>query len=154
MAIKYQGESQAEIPASPEAVFPYLADLARFMDWNPFPKMDPSTISTLSDNTAEIGATLSWDGKRIGQGEMRLTELVPGVSASYAMSFGKPEKAEQATSVLSVMPSDDGGSSVAWHLSGERKFVSALMVKLIGLDKMMAKNFQEGFEQLRAVLAK
>lgn len=85
---------------------------------------------------------------------MRLTELVPGVSASYAMSFGKPEKAEQATSVLSVMPSDDGGSLVAWHLSGERKFVSALMVKLIGLDKMMAKNFQEGFEQLRAVLGK
>ena len=37
MAIKYQVESQTEIPASPEAVFPYLADLARFMDWNPFP---------------------------------------------------------------------------------------------------------------------
>lgn len=154
MAIKYQVDSQAEISASPEAVFPFIADLERFMDWNPFPKMDPSTRSTLSDNTAEIGATLRWDGKRIGQGEMRLVEIVPGVSASYAMSFGKPDKAEHATSVLSVMPSADGGSLVTWHLSGERKFVSALIVKLIGLDKMMAKNFKEGFDQLRVVLGR
>jgi uncharacterized protein YndB with AHSA1/START domain len=147
-------EATAEFDHGPESLFPYLSNLDRFMEWNPFPKMDPTTTSTLSDQTAEIGATLSWDGKRIGRGEMRLVELVPGVSATYAMRFGKPEKAEQAVSVLSVTPLGESGSRVSWHLSGERTILSALIVRLIGLDKMMTKNFKEGFDQLQAVLGK
>ncbi|MEY4743649.1 MAG: hypothetical protein RIR34_988, partial [Actinomycetota bacterium] len=43
------------------------------------------------------------------------------------------------------------GVGMTWTMEGERKFPMTLMVKVLGMDKMMAKHFTDGLGRLKAI---
>jgi len=43
------------------------------------------------------------------------------------------------------------GVEMTWTMEGERKFPMTLMVKVLGMDKMMAKHFTDGMGRLKAL---
>jgi hypothetical protein len=43
------------------------------------------------------------------------------------------------------------GVEMTWLMEGERKPLMALMVKVMGMDKMMSKHFADGLLRLKAL---
>ena len=49
-------DARTTIRASAHAVFERMSDLSRFNDWNPFPSMDPTTVSRHEGPASGVGA--------------------------------------------------------------------------------------------------
>ncbi len=76
------------INASASAVFEEINDLRRWETWQYWNTLDPEMKITYSENTVGKGASYSWDGPKLGTGNLALDESIPDKSISIKMDFG------------------------------------------------------------------
>lgn len=148
----YTIEVTEQISAPIQTVFDVMSDFAQFNEWNPFPSMDPSTVSTVGDPSTGVGATYSYVGKRIGNGKMAITALESPALIAIQMNFGAPSPA--VAEVEYRLREKDGGTEVTWFMSGKRGFMDRLMNKVLKLDVMMTGHFADGLGRLKSFLEK
>jgi uncharacterized protein YndB with AHSA1/START domain len=146
----YTIEVTEQISAPIQTVFDVMSDFAQFNEWNPFPSMDPSTVSTVGDPSTGVGATYSYVGKRIGNGKMAITALESPTLISIQMNFGAPSPA--VAEVEYRLREKDGGTEVTWFMTGTRGLMDRVMNKVLKLDVMMTGHFADGLSRLKAFL--
>lgn len=148
----YSLEAKQIINAPMSRVWSIISDLNQFNQWNPFMAMDPKTIATISKNASGEGATYSWESKKLGKGSMTFSGVYPESLITVDMNFmaPSPETAKVEWRLTHV----NDGVEMAWSMTGERKFFSALMVKVLKMDKMMTGHFVDGLARLKAVAEK
>ncbi len=137
------------IGASPEALFPFINEVHRFQEWNPFVKEDPEIRITYSGPNAGPGAACDWSGGKSGEGTMTLVENEPSKRVSYRMDFRKPFTATH-TAEFTLKP-ENGKTTVSWSLSGENNFIGKAMSVLIDCDKMCGDQFLKGLADLKTL---
>jgi hypothetical protein len=138
---------KAVIPASPEAVFAEINDLARWQAWSPWAKKDPNATFRFSENTAGPGASLAWAGNgQVGTGRMTIAESRPGECVSYRLEFEKPFKARNMAS-FDLRPAP-GGTEVVWSMRGPAPLLSRVMDLLMNMDRMIGRDFEQGLANL------
>ena len=151
MADTYVVERKQKIAASPEAVFPHVAELRKWEAWSPWASIDPTMEKTYSGEEGAVGSSYHWNGNRkVGEGHMAVTEVEAPSRVAIDLTFIKPFKSESVTEMM-VSPDGDG-SEVTWRMTGERTF----MVKVMGLigrnmDKMVGPDFEKGLASLKKV---
>lgn len=97
---KLEVSKSVSINASAEAVFEEINDLKRWESWQYWNTLDPEMKITYSENTKGKGASYSWDGPKLGVGNLALDESIPNESISIKMDFsGNP-----ASGVYSLQP--------------------------------------------------
>ena len=71
----FRVERTTHIEASPERIFPLIADFHQWAKWSPWEKADPALKRTFSGSESGMGAIYRWDGnKDVGQGQMEIVE--------------------------------------------------------------------------------
>ncbi|MFM6966647.1 MAG: SRPBCC family protein [Rhodoluna sp.] len=151
MAMKsFAIEASITIEATPAKVHEVLNDLGRLEDWNPFLTMDKSVTFSVSEKTVGPGAIFDYQGKRIGKGRMEIISSGPE-RIGYTMTFFHKKKTEVAKCEYLVAPEFEG-TKVTWTMGGERDLKMHFMGAVLGFDKMMVKNFNNGLKVLRAVI--
>ncbi len=136
------------VPAAPDRVQALVDDLRAWRAWSPWEGLDPDLQRDYTGPAAGEGAAYAWKGNRkAGQGRMRITRSEPG-RTELDLQFLKPFRARNDL-VFSFRARPDG-TEVTWTMTGERSGLATVLVKVIAMDRMIAKDFERGLEQLSA----
>ena len=142
----------ATIAAPPAAVFAQINDFQKWNAWSPWAKLDPSAKNTFDGPPAGVGAGFAWAGNsEVGEGRMTITESRPNELIRMKLEFIKPFAATNTTE-FTFQP---GGNetAVTWSMSGHNNFMGKAMGLIINCDKMVGGQFEQGFANLKAIVA-
>jgi len=119
-----------------EEVFAAIADFNTWKAWSPWLCQEPEARVDISGSPGFEGHEQRWDGKRIGAGHMKLTELDRNKKLGYALNFLKPWKSR--STVVFDFGEKNGKTEVVWYMSGTVPiflfFIRTMMSALVGSD--------------------
>lgn len=151
MGERFVVERREMIAASPAAVFERVGRLQGWDEWSPWAEMDPDMNKTYSGDEGTVGSSYHWTGNRkVGEGQMTITEVAADERVVIDLRFVKPFKSENVTEVL-LSPSGEG-TEVTWRMTGPKTFMTKAM-GLFGktMDKMVGPDFEKGLSKLRRI---
>jgi len=103
------------INASPEKIFPHVANLKAFNVWSPWADLDPDMKVEFSGTDDGVGQVMSWESDDMGKGSMKVTESVTGEKLVTALDFGQMGS---AFAQFDLVP-QAGGTKVTWSMTSE-----------------------------------
>ena len=149
MADTYTVQRSTAIDAPPDQVYAHIVDFHHWAAWSPWEDMDPGMAKTYSGSDAGKGARYAWSGNRkVGQGNMEITEATEHSNIEIALEFIKPFKASNTT-VFSLVPEGEG-TNVTWAMTGRKTFMTRVMGIFKSMDSMIGPDFERGLGKLKA----
>jgi uncharacterized protein YndB with AHSA1/START domain len=139
------------IAAPPDMLFPLVNDLRAFNRWNPYERKDPGKGSHTGGD-AGPGASYAWDSSKLGKGAMTITEASPPRQVVMRLDFETPFKATNRATF--TMEPRNGGSEMTWTMEGPSTLVTKVMDVVIGMDKMIGGDFEDGLRNLKDIAEK
>ncbi len=144
---EYHVERSVMIQAKPEAIHPWINNLKKWPEWSAWTTAKDSTLVYTYEGPEEgVGAVSKWEGKKMGQGEMTLTESDPVGGVKFDLSFDHGKY--RSKGIFTFEPAGDA-TKVVWGMDGDisrnpmDRYFSLLMDKMIGPD------FDEGLANLK-----
>jgi len=134
------------IKSSKEKIKTFLADFRNWKNWSPWLVCEPEATLHYADE----GKFYSWEGNRVGAGEMKVTEEKEH-RIDYDLTFLKPWKSK--AKVYFTFKEVDEGVLVSWYMDSSLPFFMFWMKKAtevyIGMDydrglKMLKEELEEG----------
>jgi hypothetical protein len=140
----------ARIRATPDRIFPHIADFRRWEAWSPWERLDPAMRKTHSGAASGPGSVYEWEGNsKVGTGRMEITQVTPPTGATVKLDFLKPFEAHN-TATFTLVPAGDG-TDVTWRMHGPSPFVTKVMGIFFNMDNMVGKDFERGLANLKSV---
>lgn len=139
-------ERSARIVATPEKIFPFIADFHKWPAWSPFEKMDTNLSRRYEGTDSGKGAIYAWDGKKAGAGRMEIIEAIPSKTI-IKLDFSRPMTAHNIAE-FTLVPNDEA-TIVTWAMHGPSPFITKLMHTVMSMDKMVGPMFEEGLASLK-----
>ena len=140
-------ERSVTIAAPASVVFPYVNDLRRFTQWNPFSRQEPELEETFTGPESGVGAVYAWKGAKTGQGRMTILESRSDSYVGVKLEFLAPMEATDLTE-YSITPTGDG-VTVTWAMSGPNLFLGKVMNLFGGMERMVGPDFERGLTALK-----
>jgi Polyketide cyclase / dehydrase and lipid transport len=147
----FRVERSIVVKAAPDKIFPLLNDMHRFNEWNPFDRKDPGK-GQYSGAPNGVGAAYKWDSSTLGAGSMTISETVPNERVTMKLDFLKPMEANNLAD-FTLRPKD-GGTEVTWAMYGPAPLLTKIMDVVIGMDKMVGGDFEQGLVNLKTIAEK
>jgi hypothetical protein len=146
---EFRIERSKVIAAAPQDIFPLIEDFQNWGRWSPYEKLDPKMARTFSSPSRGLGASYAWESKgRGGVGRMEILEAIPASALTIELAFTKPMKARNLARF--VLVPQGRATRVTWIMTGRHTALTKLMHRLLGLDKMIARDFEAGLSDLKA----
>lgn len=143
----------AMIPAPAPAVFEQVNNLRNWHAWSPWARLDPNAKETFEGPEAGTGASMAWAGNSdVGEGKMTITESRLNEYVAFRLDFIKPFEATN-TAEFTFEPKGNE-TMVTWSMQGRKDFMGKAMGLVFNCQKMVGDQFEQGFENLKAVLQK
>lgn len=140
---------QEIIRASPERLFPLIANFRNFIRWSPF-ENDPDMKRNFSGPEEGAGAVYSFDGnKNVGAGRVEILKAVPASDIVMRLDFLRPMKTTNEVLFRLTPLGDD--TEVTWSMSGPAPLFSRVMQVFFDMDKMVGSSFEKGLASLKAL---
>ena len=135
------------IDAPPAKVFEQVNDFHKWKAWSPWDKMEPDAKNTFSGPESGTGAGFKWEGQKLGEGGMIITDSKPNEYVKIKLDFVKPYP-DSSNVEFTFKPKEDK-TVVTWIMAGERDFKG----KVIGLalDIMLRGSFNDGLAEMKKV---
>ncbi|MFZ4713165.1 MAG: SRPBCC family protein [Bacteriovoracaceae bacterium] len=132
-----------------EVVFPYLKLVENSNKWNPWVRRDPNIKLTTKGIDGTVGFIGGWIGnKEVGEGEQEIKNIVEGNRIDIELRFKKPfEATNQAYLATEVVSAEQ--TKVKWGMSGINKFPISIICMVLGMQKMLVKDFDSGLADLK-----
>lgn len=138
------------INAAPAAIFPYLINLKKGQEWSPWVKMDPAADYMFDGPEEGVGAAVSWNGKKTGQGTQTVIETTPDKHVVFALEFFKPMQSKSKAE-FTLTPEGDA-TKVEWAMHGPASFKAKLADLIMNCDKMCGTQFEIGLADLKTLV--
>jgi uncharacterized protein YndB with AHSA1/START domain len=146
----FRVERSVFVAASPERLFGEVADFHRWDAWSPWAKLDPGMKTTFDGSPGAVGSKYAWTGNgKVGEGRMTVVELRPPRQVVIRLEFLKPFEATNQT--VFDFADEQGGTRVAWIMTGPMTFVSKAMCLVKDMDAMIGPDFEKGLTALKGV---
>lgn len=145
----FQVQRRATIAAPPERVFALIDDFHRWSEWSPWEKLDPAMTRTFEGPASGTGAVYAWKGnKDVGQGRMEIAESSPPGRIAIKLDFIEPMESNNVTEF--VLAPKDGGTEVTWTMRGPSPYLTKVMDTVVGMDRLIGKDFEAGLANMKA----
>ena len=149
----FQVQRKATIAAPPDKVFALIDDFHRWGEWSPWEKLEPAMTRTFEGPASGPGAVYAWKGnKDVGQGRMEIAESTPPSRIAIKLDFIEPMESNNVTEF--VLAPKDGGTEVTWTMRGPSPYLTKLMDTIVGMDRMIGKDFEAGLANLKQLAEK
>jgi len=146
-------EKQVIIQKPKQEVFDYLKLIRNQEHYSVWVMKDPKINIVYTGTDGTVGFTSSWtsDDKNVGVGAQEIIELKEGERIKMEIRFKKPfEATNYATTTVSAI--DGGTTKVSLVFTGKSKYPMNIMN--LFMDKLVGKDMQQNFENLKANLEK
>lgn len=142
-------ESTVSINAPEAVVANQMLHYKNFHNWSPWQELDTNMTTTVTGEDGHVGAKYAWKGnKKVGEGEMTMKEVKDGM-VQYELNFIAPWEAH-AEGTWEVKTEGAGKSSATWTYTTHANFPMNGIMKLMGMKKMLAGDFDKGLNKLKA----
>ncbi len=128
------------INASPDKIRSVIGDFHRWSPWSPWLITEPEARL----NIAEDGKQYSWEGKRVGSGQMKVLSE-SDQSIDYDLIFLKPWKSKAKTR-FEMKPEGDQ-TNVTWVMDSSLPFFMSFMKKK--METFIGMDYQRGLNMLK-----
>lgn len=146
----YRVERTVRVAATPEVVFPLVANLEQFPKWSPWQKLDPDAKRSFDGKPGEPGSSYLWEGNDdVGMGKMTVAEVVPNKSVKIDLQFMQPWESLAVTG-LQVKPAADG-VDVVWWMDGQLGFGERMFTVFADLEGQIGASYEEGLTNLKGL---
>jgi len=129
------------IKASLSKVYKAVANLENWDTWSPWLIMEPEAVVTVADDKKSY----HWEGKRVGEGRMAITEAVKNQSCRYDLTFLKPFKSKAKVGM--DLKKVDGGTEVTWNMDSHLPFFMFFMKKM--METFVGMDYERGINLLK-----
>jgi len=123
-----------KIDAPVEKVFNTISDFHHWQPWSPWLIMEPEAKVTVDDD----GKAYSWEGKKVGSGEMKITREEANQRLDVDLTFLKPWKSHAKVWFEINSSEDVNHTKLSWYMESSLPFFMFWMTKtmtaLIGMD--------------------
>ena len=141
----WEARWEADFPAPPEEVFPFLDEPYRWTLWMPFP---PSGVETFGPE-AGPGAGIRWKDPHYGEGEFRIVESEANARVVYEVSL--EGGALQIRGALTLQREGDEARLV-WQEWGDFGWNPLLGYTARGMARSQSRAMASSLENLRELL--
>jgi uncharacterized protein YndB with AHSA1/START domain len=140
----------AEIPATPDRIFPLLDDLRQWERWSPWEELDPNMTHSYSGAERGVGAVHEWKGNsKAGQGRMEITRADPPHSLDMDLTFLKPFKSSNTTRF--ELTESGGSTTVDWSMVSPVTLMTRIAGIFMNIEKRIGNDFDKGLAKLSAL---
>jgi len=136
------------VDAPPARVFPMVADLDRWREWNVWLVRDPAIQVATSPSSTVSGAWLTWRSARQGGGRVEITNAVVDERVEYRMTVD----AMPVTSIGSLRVVGAAGGSraiVTWSMEGDLGWSPVTRWFGLVLAPLLAPDLESGLAGLK-----
>ncbi len=146
---EFDYERSTIIGASPDAIFPLIADPVAFNTWNPFNE-DPSITGTYSGPARGPGARYTFASKHAGTGYTEIVEEDAPRFLAVRLVMTKPMACDNRIEFrLEPVPA---GTRVTWAMSGPMTLMGKVMNQVINCERMCGTQFDKGLAKLKGIV--
>ena len=126
-------------------LFTLVNGFRTFNQWSPWHDVEPEASTTFRGPNFGVGATMMWQGERLGTGSQAIIASDPPRLVRTALDFG-PQGTAEAEMVLEPAAS---GTTVTWSLDTE--FGMDLIDRYFGLffDSLVGAMYEQGLASLK-----
>lgn len=148
---KFLVERSVVINAPAEKIYPFVADVKRWPEWQIWHERDPKMQVTTSPTTNEIGSTSTWKSPSQGNGSAKLTKLEPSKRVEFELAF---EGFDQPSLGVVLFEPAGGATKVRWQMSGDvgSSPINRWFCKF--MDGLVGKDFDAGLAKLKTAAEK
>ncbi len=139
------------VNATPEAVYPLVADPRRWKEWSVWNQRDPKMEVTYSGPDSGAGAAWAWKSASEGDGKMTFTAAEPGRRVAYDLYF--PDFGTTSRGDLNFAP-EGAGTRVTWVMNGDMGSNIIFRWMTLFADGMVGKDFEGGLANLKLLAEK
>jgi len=136
-----------QIAAPPNRLHGLINDLRQMNRWNPYALRDCGGIAEYSGPEAGPGATFHFAGKG-GTGQVIVTDSSPAL-IGMRLVMTKPIAGDNRVE-FQLKPVGDQ-TEVTWAMKGKQNLLIKVLSLFINCERMMARDFDEGLGNLKAI---
>ena len=134
-----------QIDAPVSKVYTILQDMSSWQHWSPWLIMDPNAqVKVATDNRS-----YSWEGNRVGSGNMHISSEEQNHVIHYDLTFLRPWKS--TAKVMFETTEKDGGTEVAWYMDSSLPWfmfcMNKMMVAFVGNDYERGLNLLKDYAE-------
>ncbi|HET9422308.1 MAG TPA: SRPBCC family protein [Nocardioides sp.] len=144
----FEFSRSTKVAADPTRVHALIDDFHEWRKWSPWEDVDPDLQRTYSVADKGVGAHYAWKGNRkAGEGSMEITGSTSD-RVDIKLVFMKPWSA--TNDVWFTLTPAGEGTEVTWTMAGEHRGVAGLFTRVMGMDRLVGKDFDKGLARLKA----
>lgn len=144
---KWHVDRSASVNASPEAIYPWVADLKKWPEWSPWnAAMDPTMKTTYEGAEMGVGAVSKWTGEKAGTGSLKITSADPRTGITYDLEF---DNSYQMKGAMKFEPAG-AATKVAWTDDGDMGMNIPGRYMALMMNSMVGKDFEKGLAGLKS----
>ena len=135
--------------AGPMAVYLQVDEFKTWGKWSPWHQKDPNMKLAYGEKTSGVGASYSWESKKMGNGTMEVLEADPGKRIKGRIQFSNWEGYSYDTWLFE--PAGENQTNVTWSLEGDRDmpFFFRGMALVMGMKGAITRDYEEGLSNLK-----
>lgn len=146
---KYHVERSAYMKADKMVVYNLVSYLEKWDLWEVWNKQMDSTLTyTLTGKDGEVGVVRSWTGKKLGQGDLSITGLVPGQEVDYTLAFQNGRMKSEGKFLIE--PAGDS-CKVTWTNNGDLGYNPIARYMGLFMSKMLGPDFDKGLANMKKI---
>jgi uncharacterized protein YndB with AHSA1/START domain len=146
-------ERTAAIKAPREKIFPFLNDFRKGRQWSSHEKKDPAMKRTYSGATSGKGSVYEFAGnKDVGTGRLEIVDSVPPSKVVLTLDMRKPFAGHNI--IEYTLEPRGGETNFTWAMRGRLPYPAKVMSLFVSMDKMIGKDVETGFANLKAITEK
>jgi len=130
-----------QINAPIQKVYDIIADLGQWQKWSPWLIMDKQASVNVRDDKKYY----SWEGKRVGAGEMTVSSENNKDNVQYDLTFLKPWKSKAKVGMQ--LKEKDGGTEVTWLMDSSLPWFMFWMKK--SMEAFVGHDYERGLNLLK-----
>lgn len=143
-------ERSVVVNAPQNAASDYMFRFSNFKSWSPWQDLDSNMTSSIEGNDGQVGCKYSWSGKEVGVGNMVVTNRT-AEEMDVDLNFVKPFE-KHSKSLWKVVDAGNHQSKISWSFSSHYGFPWNGLMMIMGMKKMMGKDFDKGLNKLKTVI--
>jgi effector-binding domain-containing protein len=144
----YKVERIVYINADKDLIYNLTSKFTKWHLWVPWTKeMDSTAVFEIQGPDGQVGTIWKWKGKKMGEGTMTATELIPGQLVGYDLSFNQGKY--QSKGKVTIEPGDS--CKVSWTDEGDLGYNPMARYMGLFMEKMMGPDFEKGLAKLKRI---